>query len=56
MYPARFIKCTRAGVSVDIYPSTENQFTNDEPYQIFLLDKLDVRELSYTRNASLLVG
>ncbi|MEE3239649.1 MAG: NADPH-dependent 7-cyano-7-deazaguanine reductase QueF [Pseudomonadota bacterium] len=43
------------GVSVDIYPSTENQFANDDPYQVFLLDKLDVRELSYTRDANLLV-
>ncbi len=43
------------GVSVDIYPSTENQFTNDNPYPVFLLDKLDVREFTYTRDASLLL-
>ncbi len=43
------------GVSVDIYQSTENQFTNDDPYESFLLDELDVREFSYTRDASLLV-
>ena len=44
------------GVSVDIYPSTENQFTNDDPYDSFLLDELNVREFSYTRDACLLVN
>ena len=43
------------GVSVNIYPSTEKNFANDDPYQVFLLDKLDVREFSYKRDAHLLL-
>jgi len=44
------------GVSVDIYTSTDNAFINDDPYEAFLLDELDVREFSYTRDACLLVN
>ena len=44
------------GVSVDIYPSADNSFINDDPYEAFLLDELDVREFTYTRDACLLVN
>ena len=44
------------GVSVDIYPSTENNFANNDSYQGILLDGLDVRGLTYTRDARLLVN
>jgi 7-cyano-7-deazaguanine reductase len=43
------------GVSVDIYPSADNSFANDDPDEVFLLDDLDVRELTYTRDANLLI-
>ena len=43
------------GVAVTVYPSTEKNFATDVPYKAVLLDDLDVRECSYTRDARLLV-